>query len=174
VREGSGTLLLTLTPDLSAVTRVEVRNTLFEWINSADFTRASVVFSKRTYFSPPVVVKGGEFSLVVGDPYQYEAVRIDGRIADGSVSGTATLFAYFPPSLNRLDLQSFSYSDAAAIDTPPLGSDTIYRGNIEGQDATVTLSTNSAGEITAFLVDNALLDFASCVKPRGTISTHSA
>jgi hypothetical protein len=167
-----GEVLLTFTPDLSGVTRAEVRDGYFEWVVPTTLDTLSRRFSRHLYFDPPIVVTDGQFELSIPDQLYgmaRDAVRIDGSVAGTTVSGTATLVAHVYPS-PEVDLDSVPWSSATIIDTPPAADDAIYRGHIDGRNGVIELSLNADGNLTSLTLDNVVA--SSCFDAPRTFSLH--
>lgn len=168
-----GDVLITFTPNLSGVTRAEVRQGLFEWVVPTSFETLSLHFSHHLYFDPPVAMADGQFELSIPDQLMgmsRDSVRIDGTVKGGEISGTATLIACVYPG-SCIDLSSVDWSGASVINTPPWPNDTIRVGHIEGQSGTLQLSLNRDGNLTSLTLDNVVA--ASCFDPPLTLNVHA-
>jgi hypothetical protein len=155
-----GTVRVTLTPDLSGVTRVELANAVFQ-VTPPGGSPLSFNITNALYYAPPSPVEAGQFSVGVPGNLVGQArasARIDGSVSADGASGTATLVACFAPS-GCQDWTTTSWTASGPTPTPPNEGDAIMEGRIEGRAGQIAVALDPDDQrVTAFEVEGLSLE----------------
>jgi hypothetical protein len=129
--EGGGAVQITLTPDSTAVSRVEVTDATFLILVPGKATR-TIIVSRELYFVPPVRLGDGvDATLPIDiDREARSSVRLVGSsLTDGGFSGTAMYHACVLGT-GCSDQSSTTWSATERIDMPPRPDDRVFSGSI--------------------------------------------
>jgi hypothetical protein len=166
----TGTITLSLTPDLMGITRARIRD--FSMAVAPPPTYAPITFtmSQEVYYDPPVPIRGQEFQLFVtandfGMLHSY--MRIRGTVqSPRAITGTAEFYAgtsYLP----SVDWGATSYEPSTPSDAPTVAARLIgHPGSI-----IVTMDPQH-GTIDAVSLQDVSLAPCSSGDPRTTLRIH--